>query len=368
MAIFHMQVKICSKAKGNSVVALAAYNARERIEEEKTGLLYNYSKKDDLVHSAIILPENAPARFADRSTLWNELNNKESRKDSQLSRYFIVALPNSLNDEQNINLVENWINQQLTKRGVIADYAIHNDKNNKHVHINTTMRELKNDGFGNKNRELNNKNLVEIWRRSWSLTANKHLKMNGKKESISHLSFIKQKELAIERAKKFIENNEIEKAEKAVNFAKYIHNKKPKKRKSRQKYLREKESNKSFKLKNELPMINKSSSKNTKEKPSIFSSLKNNFENVYNKIYNKINKKKIDKEKRDALNKRREEIEDRQQKERMIIQRQRKEEEERIKIEKDNQEKLIKEQELKQKNEFNNQNQPQKRSKKYGIK
>jgi len=366
MAIFHMQVKICSRAKGNSVVALAAYNARERIVEEKTGEVFNYSKKNDLVHSAIILPENAPKRFSDRATLFNELDKKETRKDAQLSRYFIIALPNSLDDQQNINLVESWINQQLTKRGVIADYAIHNDKNNKHVHINTTMRELTPDGFGNKNRELNNKNLVEIWRRSWSLTANKHLKMNGKKESISHLSFIKQKELAIERAKKFIENNEIEKAEKAVNFAKYIHNKKPKKRKSRQKYLREKESNNSFKLKNELPIINKLSSKNTKEKPNFFNSLKNNFENVYNKIYNKINKKKIDKEKRDLLNKRREEIEDRQQKERMIIQRQKKEEEEKIKLEKDSQEKLIKEQELKQRNELNNQ--PQHRSKKYGIK
>jgi len=358
MAIFHMQVKVCSRSKGNSVVALAAYNARERIEEEKTGLLYNYSKKDDLVHSAIVLPENAPERFKNRSTLWNELDKKETRKDAQLSRYFIIALPNELNDEQNKNLVESWINQQLTRRGVIADYAIHNDKNNKHVHINTTMRELTESGFGNKNRNLNNKNLVEIWRRSWALTANKHLKMNNVKSSISHLSFIKQKEQAIERAKKFIENNEIEKAEKAVNFAKYIHNKKPKKRKSRQKYLREKESNKSFKLKNELPAINKA-------KPNLFNTLKNNFESVYNKIYNKINKKKIDKEKRDLLNKRREEIEDRQQKERMIIQHQRKEEEKRIREEKEKQEKFIKEQELKQVNEINQQ---PTRGKKYGIK
>ena len=362
MAIFHMQVKICSRAKGNSVVALAAYNSRERIVEEKTGEVFNYSKKNDLVHSTIILPENAPARFSDRSTLFNELNNKETRKDAQLSRYFIIALPNSLNDEQNINLVESWINQQLTKRGVIADYAIHNDKNNKHVHINTTMRELTKNGFGNKNRELNNKNLLEIWRKSWALTANKHLKMNNKKESISHLSFLKQKELAIERAKKFIENDEIEKAEKAVNFAKYIHNKKPKKRKSRQKYLKEKESNNTFKLKNELPIFNKSSnSKTTKSKTNIFSSLKNNFENVYNKIYNKINKKKIDKEKRDLLNKRREEIEDRQQKERMIIQHQKKlEEEKEVKIKREN--------ELKQNNEINNNQNQQKRGKKYVIK
>ncbi|HIE8662848.1 TPA: MobQ family relaxase, partial [Klebsiella variicola subsp. variicola] len=243
MAIFHLNFKIlnrCKDGKSKSSLYLSAYNSRQRLTDEKTGLVFNYEKKkEDLLYEYIILPENAPARFYDRSTLWNEVEKTEKRKDSQLARYFIVALPRELGLIKNKNLLNEYIKKNFIKKGMCADIAIHNDKdnNNPHAHIMLTMRDVSEQGFLNKNREWNDKKNMEIWRRSWSVLVNKALRENDKTERITHLSFLKQKELIIQKAKERIEKNELAEAEKLINLYDDFKTKKPRKRKPRQQYL-----------------------------------------------------------------------------------------------------------------------------------
>ncbi|MBU5900393.1 hypothetical protein JVW24_25055, partial [Vibrio cholerae O1] len=56
----------------------------------------------------------------------------------------------------------------------------------------------------------------------------------------THLSFLRQKELAIAKAHEALENNDIKKAEDLINVAKKLATKKPVKRKPTVKFLKDK--------------------------------------------------------------------------------------------------------------------------------
>jgi len=294
MAIFHLSFKIlnrCKDGKSKSSLYLSAYNSRQRLKDEKTGLIFDYTKKEDLLHEQIILPENAPARFYDRSTLWNEVEKIEKRKDSQLSRYFILALPRELDLIQNQKLLEEYIKKNFTKKGMIADIAIHNDRdnNNPHAHIMLTMREVSEEGFLKKNREWNDKKNIEIWRRSWSVLVNKSLKENNINEHISNLSFLKQRELIIKKAKEKIEKNELAEAEKYINLYNDFKTKKPKKRKPRQQYIGRKKARKS--TDENIKIIN-NRQKEKSEKAKKENLINSFFNNIFNLFTAKTKQKK----------------------------------------------------------------------------
>jgi len=82
MAIFQCQIQIIKRSEGRSAVAAAAYRAAEKIENEYTGIVEDYSKKNWVEHSEIMLPENAPAEFRNRSVLWNAVEKSEKMPDS----------------------------------------------------------------------------------------------------------------------------------------------------------------------------------------------------------------------------------------------------------------------------------------------
>lgn len=302
MAIFHIDFKILKRSEGKSALYLSAYNSRMRLKDEKTGLIFNYEKKkEDLMHTDILLPKNAPERFKNRSILWNEIEEIEKRKDAQLSRYFICALPKELSLTENKKLLEEYIQKNFINKGMCADYAIHNDaeNNNPHAHVMLTMREIENSKFSpKKNREWNNKNKVEIWRRSWSVSVNKYLRQNKKSDYVTHLSFLKQREILIKKAKEELEKNNLNDAEKYINAYNDFKNKKPKKRKPRQSYINRK--NHKNKLKNynqQLEDIKRKEKK--KEDMKKENKLTSFFKNVFNKLTNKQQKEMEERKQRE---------------------------------------------------------------------
>lgn len=302
MAIFHIDFKILKRSEGKSSLYLSAYNSRMRLKDEKTGLVFNYEKKkEDLMHSDILLPKNAPESFKNRSVLWNEVE-KQKRKDSQLSRYFICALPRSLSLQENKKLLEEYIQKNFINKGMCADYAIHNDaeNNNPHAHVMLTMQNVNETGFLNKNREWNKKENIDIWRRSWSVSINKYLRQNKKSDYVTHLSFLKQRELLIEKAKKELEKNNLDDAEKYLNAYNDFKDKKPRKRKPRHTYLNRK--NHKNKLKNYNQQLE--DIKKKKEDMKKENKLTSFFKNVFNKLTNKQNKEIEERRRReiDAIN------------------------------------------------------------------
>ncbi len=63
---------------------------------------------------------------------------------------------------------------------------------NVYAQILLTTRTIKSDGFGQKNRQWNQKNLIEKWRIQWELYANKALEKAGRKERIDRRSLKSQ--------------------------------------------------------------------------------------------------------------------------------------------------------------------------------
>ncbi len=148
MAIYHLSVQIIGRNSGRSSVAAAAYRAAEKLLNEYDGLEHDFTKKNWVEHTEIILPDNAPREYSDRSTLWNAVEMSEKSKDSQLCREYEIALPVELTKEQQIELAERFARESLVSQGMIADIAIHNPPvmNDRHQPIDQ-------DGIPTKDRE-----------------------------------------------------------------------------------------------------------------------------------------------------------------------------------------------------------------------
>jgi len=188
MAIYHCSVKIIGRSSGRSSVAAAAYRAGEKMTNERDGITHDYSRKVGVAHSEIMLSDHAPSQYNDRSQLWNAVEKIERRLDSQTAREVEVALPVEFGLDDNIQLVRNYIADNFIDKGMCADFSIHDNKGNPHAHIMLTMREISPSGFENKNRDWNNKNLLEQWRENWANECNRALAEKGVQSRIDHRS------------------------------------------------------------------------------------------------------------------------------------------------------------------------------------
>src|SRR5271157_4756326 len=189
MASYHLSAKIIARSSGRSVVAAAAYRSRSSIKDKSQGLTCDYTRKKDLAHSEILLPENAPDRFKDRPTLWNEVEQTERRHDAQLAREIELALPAELTLEQNIDLVREFVKTNFVDQGMIADVNIHTKKDNPHAHILLTTREANENGFGKKVRAWNASSKLLHWREEWAKIQNQKLLICGHDIQVDHRSF-----------------------------------------------------------------------------------------------------------------------------------------------------------------------------------
>lgn len=174
MAIYHLSVKIIGRKKGKSSVAAAAYRAGEKIKNEYDGQTHNYENRKDIEYKEIIYP--AETQKLERKDLWNLVENTEKRKDAQLAREIEIALPLELSKEERIKIVQDFCKENFIQRNIICDIAIHNkDNTNPHAHILTTTRPYTKAGFGQKDRQINDRKYINIWRENWEKLANKYL-------------------------------------------------------------------------------------------------------------------------------------------------------------------------------------------------
>jgi len=221
MAIYHLSIKIISRGKGKSAVAASAYRSGEKIKNEYDGIVHDFTRKGGIAHTEILLPQNAPQEFANRSVLWNSVEKIEKSKNSQLAREIEIALPKELDREKQIELVRNYVKENFVDVGMCADIAIH-DKNdgNPHAHILLTMRPLNEDKtwgakskkeyiFDEKGEKVKLKNgnyktrkidtvdwneqeKAEEWRKAWADIINKCLEENSIQDKVDHRSYQRQ--------------------------------------------------------------------------------------------------------------------------------------------------------------------------------
>ena len=180
MAIYSMRMQVIGRSAGRSATAAAAYRSGEEVRDERTGKVHDYTGKSDIYGSEILLPEGAPERLGDRVTLWNEVERVEKRKDAQLSREVMIALPAELTHEQKLELTREYVRGEFSEQGMIADIGYHDfDSHNPHAHIMLTMRSVDEDGFGKKRREWNRRQALERQRKAWEEYANRALERAG---------------------------------------------------------------------------------------------------------------------------------------------------------------------------------------------
>lgn len=193
MASYRLSSKIISRSQGKNIVACAAYRAGEKLHDERTDEIYDYTRKQDVAYNTILLPEGAPEWMADRQRLWNVVESTEKRKDSQLAREVQLSLPRELTLSQNIQLTREFVKDQFVTCGMVADISIHIPKASDgglqpHAHVLLTMREIQEQEFGLKAREWNNRCELKEWREEWGNYQNRHLALHGHDMRVDHRS------------------------------------------------------------------------------------------------------------------------------------------------------------------------------------
>ncbi|HFJ2069203.1 TPA: MobQ family relaxase, partial [Salmonella enterica] len=190
MAIFHLDFKIVKRSEGMTSVAKAAYHARTRITDDRIGETYDFSHRTDLHGHIILAPVSAPAHIVENSSaLWNEVERVERQQNGQTARYFDVAIPVELNNDDKKKLVAEYCQKNFVDKGMIADIAFHDlDSKNPHAHVMLTLKTITAAGFGKKDRSWNDKKMVVQWRESWATMSNSYLEAIGSEERIDHRS------------------------------------------------------------------------------------------------------------------------------------------------------------------------------------
>ncbi|MBQ9212034.1 MAG: MobA/MobL family protein, partial [Clostridia bacterium] len=202
-------------------MSAAAYQSGDKLYSEYEHEWKSGDHLERIVHKEILLPTNAPEKYRDRATLWNAVDASETKSTAQTARRIILALPKELTREQNIELIRNYCQTSFVDRGMIADFAVHDDEEgNPHAHVLLTMRSLNAHGEWNpktrtefvldENGERiqtangkykrrcvswdgwNDRGNCEIWRHEWEVMQNAALEKAGRTERVDMQSFERQ--------------------------------------------------------------------------------------------------------------------------------------------------------------------------------
>jgi Ti-type conjugative transfer relaxase TraA len=229
VAIMFVRAQVISRGAGRSIVSAAAYRHRARMMDEQAGTSFSYrGGASELVHEEVALPHQIPAWLRSATDgrsvagasekLWNAVDAFEKRADAQLARELIIALPEELTRAENIALVREYVRDNLTSKGMIADWVFHDKDGNPHIHLMMTLRPLTEEGFGPKKVAVlgedgeplrvvtpdrpngkivyklwaGDKQTMKAWKIAWAETANRHLALAGHEIRLDGRSYAEQ--------------------------------------------------------------------------------------------------------------------------------------------------------------------------------
>nr|AAP43639.1 putative mobilization protein [Bifidobacterium longum] len=144
MAIYHLSVSNVSRASGSKATATLSYISGRRVHDERRGA-YDYGRKErDVLRVGTLLPEGAPAEYADPAVLFNAVELHETGRTARPAKKIVVALPREFTPRQRVQALEEYIRENLNADGYAATYAIHDDGrgNNPHAHILVANRQI----------------------------------------------------------------------------------------------------------------------------------------------------------------------------------------------------------------------------------
>lgn len=127
MTMVHIATKAISRKAGQSAVACAAYRAGDVLEDAKYGKVHDYSKKDGVMSSDIVMPASLRKGYVkiDREILWNTAEAFEARSDSRVAREWLINLPYELPEDERHALALEFAQKLCDDMNVIADVCLH---------------------------------------------------------------------------------------------------------------------------------------------------------------------------------------------------------------------------------------------------
>ncbi|MBY5438668.1 MobA/MobL family protein, partial [Rhizobium leguminosarum] len=229
MAIMFVRAQVISRGAGRNIVSAAAYRHRTRMMDEQAGTSFSYrGGASELVHEELALPDQTPywlrSAVEGRSVagaseaLWNAVEAFEKLANARLARELIIALPEELTRAENIALVREFVRDNFTSEGMVADWVYHDKDGNPHTHLLTTVRPLAEEGFGPKHAPVlgengeplrfvtprrptgrivykswgGDKETLQAWKIAWAETANRHLALAGHEIRLDGRSYAEQ--------------------------------------------------------------------------------------------------------------------------------------------------------------------------------
>ena len=152
MAIQFARARYASRSSGGNAVRSAAYNGRDAITAERTGEVFHFRNRDAPAHHAILLPDGAPERFNEPGVLWNAAEAAERRKDAQVAREIVLALPadREVTTEDRVALARSFAERHFVAHGLAAQLDVHaphgaeaeGERANWHAHLLITTQRI----------------------------------------------------------------------------------------------------------------------------------------------------------------------------------------------------------------------------------
>jgi len=210
MAIAFARARYLSRSSGGNAVRSAAYNARETITADRTGELFSFRHRDAPTHHEVLLPEGSDIRLGDCAVLWNAAEAAEKRKDAQVAREIVLALPadRELTTADRIELARSFAERHFVAKGLAVQLDVHaphrdrgegegawaegtgGDHTNWHAHLLITTRRVEGDQLAAKKardldpevRQAGVRTLVtdaEAWGETWRAHQDRYFAEHG---------------------------------------------------------------------------------------------------------------------------------------------------------------------------------------------
>jgi len=200
LAIFYLKTIPVSRSKGQSATAGSAYRAGEKITDQRTGLIHDYTKKSGVIETMMFNNFDLT-----REELWNMSELSNTRKNSRVAREFQVALPHELGNENHKKILIKYSEMLVRRYGVAVDVAIHSpgregDHRNVHAHIYCTTQVMNTGQLKDKSLlersdsdlkalgQMVGKRQVKFCRAYWQRCVNSEFRKLGMTERIDHRS------------------------------------------------------------------------------------------------------------------------------------------------------------------------------------
>ena len=224
MPIAFARLEFVKRSTGKNACGKAAYNSRSRIHsngnEWQEARTYDWSHRPPPVYHEVLLPVGIDQKFKSPEMLWNIVEQKEVRRNSQTAFEMVLALPDDkvISLEDRGQLAKTFVEEHFVQHGLAAQIDIHAPEtkyvisqenkeyeqadHNWHAHVLITTRRFNSKGLDDhKARELmpimrGGKVIAGVhWGKLWAQHQNSYFEQKGLSLRVDAEGIVSQKHL-----------------------------------------------------------------------------------------------------------------------------------------------------------------------------